>query len=240
MIAGLPGEQYSQFLKSIDWVISLGADHLQIEPVKLLPGAPLRLQTESWGIKYDPNPPYTILKSKELTFFDLERLRGIGRLLDLFVNSQRFSFLLAELTGEFSRLSLWLEDLDRFWRKENLYQQSLSLRDQYRAVDHYLQGSFSGRKLSAFRELLGRDYAHHQRVVGGSAPDFFNTALSTQEKDAVRERVKLELEDLPRQGKIQYFAALFEHLEDDSEKSILIFLYHTKTAAGLQVKELRL
>ena len=240
LIAGLPGEKYAQFLKSIDWVISLGAGHLQIEPVKLLPGAPLRLQAESWGIKYDPSPPYTILKSKELTFFDLERLRGIGRLLDLFINSQRFSFLLAELTGEFSRLSLWLEDLDRFWRKENLYQQSLSLRDQYRAVDHYLQEGFSGRKLSAFRELLGRDYAHHQRVVGGSAPDFFNTGLSEQENAAVRGRVKQELAGLDRLGKVQYFAARFEYLQDYPGKNILIFLYYSKTSTGLKVKELRL
>ncbi|MCF6268075.1 MAG: B12-binding domain-containing radical SAM protein [Desulfuromusa sp.] len=238
LIAGLPGEDYPQFLKSIDWTSALGADHLQIEPVKLLPGAPLRLEAERWGIKFDPNPPYTILQAKKLTFSDLERLRGIGRLLDLLVNSQRFEFLLKRLIEDFSRLSLLLEDLDRFWRKGNFYQQSHSLRDQYLIVDAYLCNRFSGSKLSVYRELLGRDYAHHQRVVGGSAPDFFDTNLSDQEMTMVRKRVKQELATLDRHGKVQYFAALFEHLQDYPGRTILIFLYPAKTSPGLQVQEL--
>jgi len=240
LIAGLPGEKYSQFLKSIDWVTSLGADHLQIEPVKLLPGAPLRLQVESWGITYDPKPPYTILQSRDLGFDDLERLRGIGGLLDLFVNSGRFSFLLQQLTADFSRLSLLLEDLDTYWREKNLYQHRRSLRELYLEVDHYLQQRFAGKKLLEYRELLGRDYAHHERVVGGSAPDFFDSELNDQENGAVRMRVKEELDGLDRSGKIQYFAAVFQHLPEYRGRTILIFLYIAKTSAGLQVKELRL
>ncbi|MDX2494485.1 MAG: radical SAM protein [Desulfuromusa sp.] len=240
LIAGLPGEDYPQFLKSIDWTSALGTDHLQIEPVKLLPGAPLRLEAERWGIKFDPNPPYAILQSENLTFSDLERLRGIGRLLDLLVNRRRFSFLLKPLIADFSRLSLLLEDLDRFWRKKNLYQQSHSLRDQYLIVYDYLCDRFSGCTLSVYRELLGRDYAHHQRVVGGSAPAFFNTNLSEKETAMVRERVKQELAALDRDGKVQYFAALFEHLQESPRRTILVFLYPAKTSTGLQVRELSL
>ncbi len=240
LIAGLPGEDFSQFLNSIDWVSALNAHHLQIEPVKLLPGAPLRLQAKRWGIEYDPNPPYTILKSSDLPFFDLERLRGIGRLLDLFVNSGRFPFLLMRLTADFFRLSLLLESLDRYWRKENLYVQSLSLRDQYMAIDSYLRESFDGNVLAAYRELLGRDYAYHQRVVGGSAPDFFNTELTDEENAAVRGRVKQELEGMKRSGKVQYFAAVFEFMSDPPQRAVLLYLYPPKNAVGWQVKELPL
>ncbi|MCK5825599.1 MAG: DUF4080 domain-containing protein, partial [Desulfuromusa sp.] len=238
LIAGLPGETYQQFLASIDRVVSLGADHLQIEPVKLLPGAPLRGQVERWGIRYDPNPPYTILRSSDLSFPDLERLRGVGLLLDLLVNSGRFRFLLPHLTEQFGRLSLFLKDLDDYWREKDLYQQRRSLRDLYLLIDNYLRLRFEGVKLEELRESLSRDYAHQQRVVGGSAPDFFNTALSAQEQDAVRKRVKREVERMDRSGKVQYFAALFEHLQDNSGRTVLVFLYHTKTSTGLQVKEL--
>ncbi|WP_321391831.1 DUF4080 domain-containing protein [uncultured Desulfuromusa sp.] len=240
LIAGLPGEDYPQFLQSIDWVSALSAHHLQIEPVKLLPGAPLRLQAQSWGIEYDPSPPYTILKSKQLGFDDLERLRGIGRLLDLFVNSGRFSFLLQKLSAHFTRLSLLLEDLDRFWRQNDLYSQSLSLTGQCLAFDRYLQECFRDDELLAYRELLGRDYAHHQRVVAGSAPAFFNTELSEDESKAARVRVRQEWENLNRKGKVQYFAAVFYHLHDYPGRTVLIFMYPVKNATGLQVKELLL
>ncbi|MEE4253089.1 MAG: DUF4080 domain-containing protein [Desulfuromusa sp.] len=240
LIAGLPGEDYQQFLKSVDWVLALNAHHLQIEPVKLLPGAPLRLQAQSWGIEYDPTPPYTILKSKQLGFSDLERLRGIGRLLDLLVNSGRFSFLLQKLTADSNRVSQLLENLDSYWRKEDLYTRSLSLQDQYLAFDGYLQERYRGGELAGYRELLGRDYAHHHRVVAGSAPDFFNTELSEQESTAARARVKQELERLNRSGKVQYFAAVFESLQDYPGRTVLIFLYPAKNSVGLQVKELEL
>lgn len=238
LIAGLPGETYQQFLTSIDRVVSLGADHLQIEPVKLLPGAPLRTQVEQWGIRYDPNPPYTILTSNDLDFSDLERLRGIGQLLDLLLNSGRFSFVLPRLTDHFGQLSLFLEDLDNYWRVKNLYHQRRSLHDLYLLIDNYLLWQFEGMKLEQLREYLSRDYAHQQRVVGGSSPDFFNTDLSVQQQEAVRRRVKKEVEGMDRSGKIQYFTALFDHLQDFSERTILIFLYHKKSSTTLQVKEL--
>ena len=40
LITGLPGEDYKQFLRSLDWTAQLRPHHLQVEPVKLLPGAP--------------------------------------------------------------------------------------------------------------------------------------------------------------------------------------------------------
>lgn len=240
LIAGLPGENYAHFLHSLDWTCCLGANHLQIEPVKLLPGAPLRLEAEKWGIDFDPNPPYTILRSSTMSFYDLERLRGIGRLLDLLVNSARFACLIAGLTENFPRLSLLLEDMDEFWCANELYHQSRSLRDLYFVVDGYLQERFNGDRLSKLRELLARDYAHHERVVSGSVPDFFDINLTEKEISAVRQRVKAELPMLNRGGKVQYFAAVFHQLTDYPGRTILIFIYIAKTAAGLQVKELML
>jgi anaerobic magnesium-protoporphyrin IX monomethyl ester cyclase len=238
LIAGLPGEIYPQFLKSIDRVSFLGGDQLQIEPVKLLPGAPLRLQAGELGIRFDPNPPYTILTSNELGFSELERLRGIGRLLDLLVNSGRFEFLLPQLVQSFGRLSLLLEDLDGFWRKKNLYAKRRSLRDLYFVLDEYLLSRFKERKLATLRECLSRDYAHNERVVSGSAPPFFVVDLSKDEEAAVKRRVKEVVAGMERCGKIQFFSSVYHYLPDMEGRSVLIFLYVAKTDLGLKVREL--
>jgi len=240
LIAGLPGETYQLFLKSVDRVLALGANHLQIEPVKLLPGAPLRFQVGEWGLCFDPNPPYTILTSNDLSFSDLERLRGIGRLLDFLVNSGRFEFLLPPLIDHFGGVSLFLEDLDVFWRRKNFYAHRRSLRDLYFAVDEYLLSRFKGEKLAEVRESLSRDYAHNERVVGGSSPPFFQIDLTEDEQSAVRKRVKETVVQMERCGKVQYFAAAYYYLPDTSRRTILIFLYTAKTASGLQVHELTL
>ena len=62
LIAGLPGEGYRPFLASIDRVAALRPHHLQVEPVKLLPGSPLRRQAaQRWGsasTRILPTPPW--------------------------------------------------------------------------------------------------------------------------------------------------------------------------------------
>jgi len=239
LIAGLPGESYQQFLRSVDRTCALGPDHLQLEPVKLLPGAPLRAQVNNWGIRFDPQPPYTILAADSISFDELERIRGIGRLLDLVVNSGRFHHSLNGLQALGLTISTVLEGLDRFWRDNDLYRQGRSLRALYFEVDGYLQKNFSGLELLRLRECLGRDFAGHERVVSGSAPDFFDVKLSAAEVAAVKQCLKAELAHLERQGKIQYFAAAFQHLPDyPAGRTLLLFLYHSKTASGLEVKEL--
>ncbi|NIP24811.1 DUF4080 domain-containing protein, partial [candidate division KSB1 bacterium] len=67
--------------------MALQPHHLQIEPVKLLPGSPLRDQAAELQIHFDPNPPYTILDSPNFPYEDLHRLQDISRILDLTYNS---------------------------------------------------------------------------------------------------------------------------------------------------------
>lgn len=240
LITGLPGEGYRQFLHSLDWAAGLQPHHLQVEPVKLLPGAPLRLQADDLALSFDPNPPYSILRSADIDYAELEKLRGVSRLLDLLVNSGRFEFLLPLLSAKFNGLAACLEDLDCYWREENLYQGPKPLRETYLQVYAYLQCRFAETEIDPYREALARDYAHHERVVGGSAPEFFSVDLNEQERELVRIQVKQEIAQLERSGKIQFFAAPFNHLPESSGRRVLIFLYLNKSGQGQQVKELQL
>ncbi len=240
LIAGLPGDDFEQFLRSLDWVAELKPHHLQIEPVKLLPGSPLRAQAADLKLRFDPNPPYAVLRSPDLSYFELERLRGIGRLLDLLVNSGRFVRLLVEFEKPFGSLSQGLLNLDEYWREEGLYVRSISQPELFAQLYAYLQKQFSPAELPRLRDALARDFAHQERVVKGRTPEFFNTDLSDEEQQQVRARVKTEISDLPREGKVQYFAAVFECLGGISKRKVLIFLYLTRSGGGQQVREIAL
>ncbi|WP_303720298.1 B12-binding domain-containing radical SAM protein [Malonomonas rubra] len=240
LIAGLPGESYQQFLSSLEWVAQLHPHHLQVEPVKLLPGTPLRQQAGARGIRFDPNPPYAILGSSEIGYAELEKLRGISRLLDLLVNSHRFDFLLPLLVERLGGQAKVLADIESYWREKGLFQGSQPLREIYLQVYAYLRQRFAETELNLLREALARDYAHHERVVGGSEPEFFTSRITEAESAQVRQRVKQEIARLERTGKIQFFAAAFEHLLEFSGRTILIFLYLTKPGSGQRVREIML
>lgn len=241
LIAGLPGEDYRQFLSSLDWTARLDPHHLQIEPVKLLPGAPLRDQAESLNISFDPNPPYTVLTTPKLAFDDLERLRGIGRLIDLLWNSEKFNFFLPALSHEAGSLSIALEQLEAFWLTHGYFDQPQSLRGLFAGLYRYLQERFTYKEKAVLRDALVRDFAHSERVVPNSAPEYFDTDLTIDEAEKVRRRVREEVEKIREQGgKLQHFSAVFHHLPDSPGRTLILFLYLSRSGEGMTVREVNL
>ena len=91
LIAGLPYEGYASFGKSFDDVYGKG-NVLQLGILKLLRGSRMRREAEAYGIVYSPNPPYRVLKTKELSFSELMRLERIDGLNDRFSNSGKFEY----------------------------------------------------------------------------------------------------------------------------------------------------
>ena len=238
LIAGLPGEGFSDFLASIDRVAALKPHHLQIEPVKLLPGAPLRLQAQDFAIRFDPHPPYTVLSTADLGFPELERLRGIGRLMDLTFNSGRCDRFMEGLSDACGGLAAGLAQLEAYWRRAGLFRHPLSQRGIFEGLAAFVAAQFREAAGEELREQLARDFAHSERVVPGNAPDFFDTDLDTDEQHWVRERVRQEQEAIKGQGiKLQHFAAVFRRLPDRKGRTVLLFLYFTETGRGLRVAE---
>ncbi|MCP3176978.1 DUF4080 domain-containing protein [Desulfuromonas sp. KJ2020] len=241
LIAGLPGEGYDDFLHSIDRVLDLHPHELQVELVKLLPGSPLRRQAAARGIAFDPHPPYTVLRTPELSFQQLETLRGISRLLDLTANSCRFGHFLDNLQEACGNLSAGLEKIEAYWQARELFRHPLSQRGLFEKMGEFVTDSFEGPEQNRLREELARDFALTERVVPEKAPAFFDTALSAAESARVRERVQAETAAVKGQGvKVQHFAAAFDHLPDFPARTLMLYLYLTRTGQGLEVREIPL
>jgi len=91
LVAGLPAEDYAGFLDSLRQVAELAPHEIQIEPLKVLKGSPMREIARSREYRFSDFPPYTILATPWLSFQDIGRIETIGRLLDLFHNHGGFA-----------------------------------------------------------------------------------------------------------------------------------------------------
>lgn len=87
LIAGLPGYRLSELVEDIHTLAKYGADEIQLESLKLLPGTAMRQQADKLGIQYAPLPPYEVLQTNEITVNELQRARHLSRLLDGFYNT---------------------------------------------------------------------------------------------------------------------------------------------------------
>ncbi|PKN12490.1 MAG: B12-binding domain-containing radical SAM protein [Deltaproteobacteria bacterium HGW-Deltaproteobacteria-4] len=229
LIYGLPAEGYDDFLHSLDRVATLHPHALQIEPVKLLPGAPLRRDAASLGIAFDPHPPYSVLSTPLLDFNALEKLRGISRLLDLLVNSHKFSGTIAGLTEGNNSLAASLAALEAYWRQHDYFRHPVGLREVFLRLADYLR-----QEAPHLLDALARDLLGSERIAAGQVPWFVNTDLNSEEAKAVREQVRLATDAIRGQRiKLQHTAAVFAA----DGRIVRLFLYYTAPGQGLEVRE---
>lgn len=239
LIAGLPGEGYPQFLASIDRVLALQPHHLQVEPVKLLPGSPLRKDADRLGIRFDPNPPYSVLATPDLDFAHLEKLRTLSRLLDLTWNCKRTPRLFAALRATGQSPAGALESLAGYCERKNALRHPLSQTGVFDLLWKWLQQEFSDDDLNRLRDALGRDYANCERVLPERIPPFIPGELTTEERQLIRQKVEENRADRRGDGsKLQFFAAPFDWLPGkEGERVVILFLYSTAAGEGRSVEE---
>jgi hypothetical protein len=90
LIVGLPGDTLAGFGASFDQLIGLNPQEIQVGLLKRLRGAPINRHSETYRMRYDPNPPYALLSNRDLDFATLQRLNRFARFWDLIGNSGRF------------------------------------------------------------------------------------------------------------------------------------------------------
>ena len=238
LVAGLPGDGYNSFLASIDRVVALAPHHLQVEAVKLLPGSPLRDQAADLQIRYDPNPPYTVLANQGLSFAELQRLQEISRLIDLTYNSGCFPTFLQELStasGSFATSLAWLAEQ---WGERNLFRFPLNRQAIFQNIFEIIQERGERLSLPRLTQSLAYDYARCERIVTNRIPAFFDTELTSEEQRWVQRTVQEKTAGIKGRGiKLQYFATVFSALNNPAQRTVYLFCYLTATGQKMQVEE---
>ncbi len=65
LIIGLPGDDLQGFMRSVDFVADHGLqDDVQIFPLAVLPGTDFRKRSRELGLRFDPQPPYTVTANR--------------------------------------------------------------------------------------------------------------------------------------------------------------------------------
>lgn len=100
LIAGLPGETMESFGKGFDHLVAVGPHEIQFGILKRLRGTPIIRHTDEYALRFDPQPPYTILENRDIPFTDMQRLVRFARYWDMVANSGRFANTLPVMLGD--------------------------------------------------------------------------------------------------------------------------------------------
>lgn len=90
LIIGLPGESMEGFGAGFDRLLSMEPHEIQIGLLKRLRGTAVSREAEGWGLVFNSDPPYEVLKSDQIDFQSMQRLRRFARYFDLVFNNGNF------------------------------------------------------------------------------------------------------------------------------------------------------
>jgi radical SAM superfamily enzyme YgiQ (UPF0313 family) len=199
LIAGLPGEGYESFINSFNQVYSLGGEELQLGFLKLLRGSLMYEEIDSWGIKFSPYPPYEVLKTNDISYLELQKLKKVEKLLDKYYNSNKFNLILNYLMGSFESPFSFYYKLSLYFDKMGYYDRPLSSDNYYRAL--YDFDVYENRQNdNVLNEIIKYEYLRYNKKRG--IPDFLKRDFNKVEYNKVKE-------DLLEKGLAKYKDNIF-------------------------------
>lgn len=119
LIAGLPYESLARFRQTFNEVAKLDPSELQLGILKMLKGTKLTSQAQEFAYVYQESPPYEIIKNAWLSESELDVIRDVERMVELFWNHSHLqdvmAYQLSRVDDYFTflwRLSQFISDLD--------------------------------------------------------------------------------------------------------------------------------
>ncbi|WP_291632422.1 B12-binding domain-containing radical SAM protein [Clostridium sp.] len=162
LIAGLPGENYESFKKSFNDVYSIHAEVIQLGFLKLLKGSDMINEADMWGMVYAPYPPYEILKTKDISYEELVKLKRVEKMVDKYCNSQKFSTILKYFVEKFDTPFDFYYELGLFFYEKGYLSRNISSVDYYKIFIEFNEEKLKEEKF-ALKEIVKYDYLQYNK-----------------------------------------------------------------------------
>lgn len=153
LIAGLPYENINDFSVSFDKTILLMPDMLQLGFLKILSGTQMEVFAQNdKNYQWQSTSPYEVLSSSEMSWDDLQFLKQIEKLLDVYYNSQRFKTTIKYIIENYHSCFSFFSCLNKYFIKQNLIDDNHKPINYYEYFFDFINSEFCPSELS--RDIL--------------------------------------------------------------------------------------
>lgn len=189
LIYGLPGDTLAGFAESIDFALALYPNHLDIFPLAVLPGTALWHNAASYGLEFEPVPPYVVSASPTFPATDMARAERLAAACDIYYSRGKavawFNAVLSPLNLKGSdflrRFADWLAENG----KPNIVESDLTDEEIHLLQRDFLERSYAGQQAEglvvAALDLV--DYHFHYAAALLAAPPELPTDRELERTD---------------------------------------------------------
>ena len=114
LIAGLPLYTYKDLLSDVITLMEVKPGEIQLELLKLLPGTYFRDNADLYNIKYSPLPPYEVLETNNISYYELNKAVVLSKILDRWYNNSIWrDILVLYINNSLEKLADFVESLSK-------------------------------------------------------------------------------------------------------------------------------
>jgi anaerobic magnesium-protoporphyrin IX monomethyl ester cyclase len=213
--------------------------HIQVEPLKVLKGSPMREIAKKEQYAFAAAPPYQILQTPWLAFEEIGRIETIARLLDLYHNSDKFNATLA-VAAEALPLANFFDELARFWEGDEL-PPHLSREHLFTKLWQFCSSVLATPAAEKLRDALCYDYCLAD-YPAGELPSYFSGNRLRRESGKVAMPAVVRNLGIATGSRVRTFAWQFARdyrRQPLAEVEVeLLFVYVSAPGKGLRVEVL--
>lgn len=162
LIAGLPGEDFGSFRKSFNEVFSIRPEEIQLGFLKLLKGSQMHCEAEKWGMVYSSEPPYEVLKTKDISYEELIELKRVEEVTDKYYNSGKFEDIINYFLPRFESPFDFFRELGGYFHSRGMLNKNVSSADYYKVFIEFFDCKFEEDNLF-LKEIIKFDYLKFNR-----------------------------------------------------------------------------
>ena len=135
LIAGLPDQTIESVFQDTRIIIEIMPSELQLEILKILNGTPISEQVDKAGFFFLNHPPYGVIKTPSMSYFDILTIKRLSKIIDGYYNVSVLKSLFRFLCLKYS---LFLEDFTKFYSERNKINAKLHLSARFKFLKEFI------------------------------------------------------------------------------------------------------
>ncbi len=177
LIAGLPFENFDSFINSLDDLLNLGVDKIQLGFLKLLRGSEIRINKDMYDYRFMKNPPYEVFSNKFISYKEILKLKDIEEIIELYYNSKLFKGSIDKISElYYTKNVLLYVDLAKFFRDNNYFGVKFKMNRLYEILYEFICDRFEDDNKEIIFSYIKHDYYlnNKKRVFSIFSDENFN------------------------------------------------------------------
>lgn len=162
LIYGLPGDSYKGFKESMEYVLSLQPNHIDIFPLSVLPGTALSDNAQKLNLTYLKNPPYTVIESPTYSKDDMIKSKKLKEACDYIYNRGKSTGWLSQVCEELKvSLTDFIEAFSTWSKNMNLKAEG----SEINLIKKYIKENFKSRYINLIEDIINYHSSYSKALL---------------------------------------------------------------------------